>query len=316
MSLSEVAEKLKKQQLELVPEWARLAQQSQTAHQVVVDTQTLVAHHENQVRTELALIAPAVTALQAVLQQGFGQIQARLDACDGQVAELKGLTQSAQQELAAASNDMRDKSDQLGRTLPDVKASLQKLLESQRELLAKDRQDHQEAQQRLRATLELLNRTVQTMTGESEAHRVEADAHVTTCSERSASSIREMATARDAFGQQTTATTQSYRSALTELLDSALKPGSQRLAEQTVQGLTDQVLGPARAAVDDLRTRALEALEAQAQGQMPELTQQRKTMDGTLKELAGGPQLLQLLKKAKPVLQRIGKLQALGLQNI
>lgn len=316
MNLSEVAAKLKTQQDELVTEWSRLATQGQTAHQAVVDTRSVVAHHEDQVRTELARITPAVASLQGVLNQGFAQIGARLDACEGQVTELKNLTQAAQQDLTKSSADMQEKSELLARSIPDVKDSLHKLLEEQLQLLDKDRQQHQAVQQKLQATLETLSRTVLALTGETDSQRGQAEAQIAACAERGANAVREISSERDSLVQQTAAQTQSYGSTLTEYLDSVLKPGTQKLGDQTVQGLHEQVLTPARSAVDDLRIRALEALEAQIQAQMPELTRQRKALDASLKELASGPQLIQLLKKAKPVLQRIGKLQALGLQNI
>lgn len=316
MNLSEISAKIKRQQDELVPEWEKLAAQGRTAHQVVVDTQTLVVQQENLLRGELARIVPGVSALQTVLTQGFTQIQARLDACEVQVGELKSLTATAHEQLAGAAAEMQEKSDQLAQSIPDVRNRLHNLLEEQRQLLVKDCQEHQAAQERLRATLELLNRTVQNLTGETDTQRIRAEGHVNACAERSANAIQELTTASDAFAQQEAATSQSYASALTELLDGSLKPGSQRLGQRTVQGLQDEVLTPARSAVDDLRERALEALGAQVQAQLPDLTQQRKTLDGSLKELSGGPQLLALLKRAKPVLQRIGKLQALGLQNI
>ncbi|MFN8611516.1 MAG: hypothetical protein U0931_28475 [Vulcanimicrobiota bacterium] len=316
MSLTDLAAKVKSQQQNLIPEWNKLSTQSQAISQLLKEAQAIILHQEDQVRTELNHIPPAVNAVQASLTHQFTQIQSRLDACDGQVKALKDQTESARADLEKSVTDMRSKSDQLAQTLPAVQGSLRSLLQQQRAQLEKDRQDELAAQQKLRASLDQLNQLAQQARTQSDAWRTSADHLATLCEEHLTSSIQSLTQNRDAFTHQAGASSQSYSKALDDLITTQVKPGALTTQQKTVQGLDQQVAAAARKAVDDLRVRALEALDHQVQAQLPELTQQRKQLDSSLKELTGGPQLIALLRKAKPVLQKIGKLQALGLQNI
>jgi hypothetical protein len=316
MSLSEIAAKVKGQQQALIPEWTKLSTQSQGVSQSLKEAQAIILHQEDQVRTELNQIPPAVAAVQASLTHQFSKIQSRLDACDGLVKSLKDQTETARADLEKSVTDMRAKSDQLAQTLPAVQASLNNLLQQQRTQLEKDRRDELEAQQKLRASLTQLNQLAQQAKTQSDAWRVAADHGLGTCGEHLTNSIQRLTQNRDGFTQHAHATSQNYANALDHLIVTEVKPGAETIQQKTVHGLDQQVVSAARKAGDDLRVRALEALDHQVQAQLPELTQQRKQLDSSLKELSGGPQLIDLLRKAKPVLQKIGKLQALGLQNI
>ena len=316
MSLAEIAAKVKSQQQALVPEWTKLNSQNQAVSQSLREAQAVILHQEDQVRSELNHISPAVAAVQTSLKQGFSQIQTRLDACDAQIKALRAQTETARAELEKSVSDMRAKSDQLAKSLPAAQNSLEHLLDAQRAQLEKDRQAEQAAQQQLRATLDQLNKLVVQVKGQSDTWRGSADSQLAACGTSLDHCIQGLTQARDTFTQHSNSTVKSYGASITDLMDSAIKPSAQKTGAKTVQDLDVHVVGAARTAVDDLRTRSLEALDHQVQAQMPELTQQRKLLDNSLKELSGGPQLIALLRRAKPVLQKIGKLQALGLQNI
>ncbi|MBX3171426.1 MAG: hypothetical protein KF760_28720 [Candidatus Eremiobacteraeota bacterium] len=316
MSLAEIAAKVKSQQQALVPEWNMLNSQSQAVSQMLREAQAAILHQEDQVRTELNYISPAVAAVQTSLNGGFSRVQARLDACDAQITALKAQTETARADLEKAVGDMRARSDQLAQTLPAAQNSLVHLLDAQRAQLEKDLQAEQGAQQQLRATLEQLNQLVLQVKAQSDIWRGSADSQLAACGVSIDHCIQGLTQARDTFAQHSNSTVKSYAATLTDLMDSAIKPAAQKTGAKTVQDLDVHVVNAARTAVDDLRTRSLEALDRQVQAQLPELIQQRKLLDNSLKELSGGPQLIALLRRAKPVLQKIGQLQALGLQNI
>ena len=112
-------------------------------------------------------------------------------------------------------------------------------------------------------------------------------------------------------------TQKHYQLHWVETHDSAvITPQAAAIVQSTVTGLQEQVSKPAEQAVEVLIERALKAVDIQMENQLAQLSGHRTKLHRSLQSLAGGPQLEPMVRASKAVLQRVGKLKPLGLENL
>ncbi len=317
MNFKEVAESAKQQTANLPPKLVGMSTRSQGARQAVVAIRAETTSGQGLIQTELAKIAPAVQGVEIALREGQIKVVERLNECDKDVADLRKLVEQAEVDLAGALKILHTQADALAEALPDAQKRIHGLVEAQRSQLDQDLKAEQAAQEALKVTLAMLGTTVSRLnTQAGTVQQRESDQVGAACGEVGAVAGK-LTRMREQFAGECDVTQKHYQLHWVETHDSAvITPQAAAIVQSTVTGLQEQVSKPAEQAVEVLIERALKAVDIQMENQLAQLSGHRTKLHRSLQSLAGGPQLEPMVRASKAVLQRVGKLKPLGLENL
>lgn len=310
-SLRAVAGKSEEKAGKLPPALNKLANTSQAVMSAVQQLHTRAQTARGDLTTELSRIPVSVSKVQATLRDGHKRVLNRLSVCEEELALLRTLVQSSNIELTQATASVRADAETLNAALPAVQSSVHGLVEAQRAQLASDKQAEETAQEALRISLALLSSTVLRLTEQGRGTLKDLNDQVRAVTDVLSGVSPQLTKMRDHLASEATSIESTYEKALTATQVEAVKPESESIAGDTCGNLKEQVAKPADVSVKAL-VQQLDTMGQQLRQHEQEVGPPRSKLDGTFKDMQSGPQLHDLCKASKHVLQKVGKLSSLG----